>query len=133
MTIRGMLKKTDTKEKMMNLHLYSHYSKKFEEATLVDRDLDELDGDIEFIFKVILNENDDIEHLPVPVYSYIKLIMGPQFILHIILSMGYFSIEIVLTHHTAIREFLRSAKLIDNLDDEHSLQEYPNNKRAIDS
>ena len=70
---------------MMNLHLYSHYSKKIEEATLVNRDADELDVNIEFIFKFLLHENDDIKHLPVSVYSYIKLTMGPQFILHMLL------------------------------------------------
>ena len=33
--------------------------------------------------------NDDIEeHLPVPVYSYIRPTMGTHFILHIMLSLG---------------------------------------------
>ena len=63
--------------------------------------------------------------------------------------MDNFSTEINLIHHVTIRECLRSAKLICDLDDEHSLQEYsnnllrkiieeqvvyfPNNKRAIDA
>ena len=93
----------------------------------MNRHSDDLDDEVDFILKCFRHEDDDIEHLPVPVYSYIKPTMGPQFILHILLSMGHSSAKIYLTHHATLRECLRSAKLIGDLDDEYSLQEYSNN------
>ena len=70
---------------------------------------------------------DEEEHLPIPVYSYIKPTMGVQFLHHMLLSMGRFATEIDLTMHASIRDCLRYAKLIgpDN-DDEASLQGYSN-------
>ena len=94
---------------------------------------------------------DDIEeeHLPIPVYSYIKPTMGTHFILHLLLSMGHFDTEVDLTLHQNLRESFRYAKLIGPQNDEESLQQYsnellkkfiesqmiyfPNSKRVIDS
>ena len=39
---------------------------------------------------------------------------------------GEFSIELDLTHHAKIKDYLCSAKLIGELDDDNSLQEYCN-------
>ena len=67
------------------------------------RDSDELDNEIDFILKCLLHEDDNIENLPVPVYSSIKPTMGPHLILRISISIGHFSTEIDLTHHVTIR------------------------------
>ena len=49
--------------------------------------------------------NDDHEdHLPIPVFSYIRPTMGTQFILHLLLSLGHFSTEIDLLVHPNIKE-----------------------------
>ena len=89
----------------------------------MDRHSDEIGNEVDFIFKYLLHEYDDIEHLPVLVFSYINPTTGPHFILHILISMGNFSTEIDLTHHATIIECLRSENLIGELDDDHSLQE----------
>lgn len=68
--------------------------------------------------------NDD--HLPIPVYSYIKSTMGVQFILYILLSIGFFSTEIDLIHHSSLHDSLRYAKLIGSSNDKDSLQSYSN-------
>ena len=97
----------------------------------------------------MIDEDSDYDHLPIPVYSYIKPTMGTQFILHLLLSMGHFSTEIDLTLNETLRESFRYANLIGPLDDEESLQQYsnellrkfieeqliyfPNSKRIIDS
>ena len=75
----------------------------------------------------LVDFDDDHEHLPIPVYSYIKPTMGVQFMLHILLSMGHFSTEVDLISHSTIRECLQYAKLIGNRTDEESLQIYYNN------
>ena len=67
------------------------------------RDSDELDNEIDFISKCFLHEDDNIENLPVPVYSSIKPTMGPHLILHISISTGNFSTEIDLARHAKIR------------------------------
>ena len=97
----------------------------------------------------MIDEDSDYDHLPIPVYSYIKPTMGTQFILHLLLLMGHFSTEIDLTLNETLRESFRYANLIGPLDDEESLQQYsnellrkfieeqliyfPNSKRIIDS
>ena len=65
-------------------------------------------------------------HLPVPVYSYITPSGGIKFLLHILLSMGRFSTEINLTVNSTLRECFQKAKLIGDLNDEESLQQYSN-------
>ena len=70
------------------------------------------------------------KHLPIPVYSYIKPTMGPQFLLHILLSMGRFETERKLLLNPSMKECLRYAKLIGTEDDELSLSSYSNNLLA---
>ena len=79
-----------------------------------------------FIKKYILHE-DDLRHLPIPVFSYIKPTMGPRFILHIMLSLGEFDTELDLILHPTLRDSLRYSKLIGENNDEDSLQSYSNN------
>ena len=96
-----------------------------------------------------IDDDSENDHLPIPVYSYIKPTMGTQFILHLLLSMGHFSTEIDLTLHATLRESFRYAKLIEPQNNHASLLEYsnqllrkfietqliyfPNSKRIIDS
>jgi hypothetical protein len=71
--------------------------------------------------------NDDMEeHLPVPVFSYIRPTMGTQFILHILLSLGRYKTEMDLLQHRSLRESFRYARLIGPEDDNESLQRYSN-------
>lgn len=70
--------------------------------------------------------DDDLRHLPIPVFSYVRPTMGPRFILHLMLSMGEFDTELDLILHRTLRDSLRYAKLIGLNDDEDSLQEYAN-------
>ena len=65
-------------------------------------------------------EEDD--NLPVPVHTYIRPYMGHQFILHIILSLGIFGIEVDLTIHRTLKDALRYAKLIGTDDEKESLK-----------
>ena len=74
---------------------------------------------------IILND-DHLDHLPIPVYSFIQPTMGIQFVLHLMLSMGRFATELDLTLFPTIRESLRYSKLIGPNDDEESLKEYVN-------
>ena len=48
--------------------------------------------------------------------------MGHQFILHIILSLGIFEIELDLNIHITLNYALRYAKLIGTYDDKESLK-----------
>ena len=74
----------------------------------------------------LVYNDDEEEHLPIPVFSYIRPTMGTQFILHILLSLGHFSTELDLILHPSIRESLRYAKLIGPNNDDESLQRYSN-------
>ena len=76
--------------------------------------------------KNLIYDDDHEDHLPIPVFSYIRPTMGTQFILHLLLSLGSFSTELDLVHHFSIRESLRHAKLIGPHDDPESLQKYSN-------
>ena len=54
------------------------------------------DTDQKFLYfenKHLFYDNDDEEHLPIPVYSGIKPSMGPEFILNNLLFHGIFSTE----------------------------------------
>lgn len=86
--------------------------------------------DTHTIFLNFAEENlvkaDDAEHLPVPVYSYIKPNLGLQFIHHLLLSMGRFSTEVDLLLHPDIRSSLRYAQLIGPSNDPDDLAEYSN-------
>ena len=76
--------------------------------------------------KEIIYDSGKDEHLPVPVYSYLKPTLGVQFIHHILISLGRFTTEIDLTMQSSIRESLRYAKLIGSSNDEEDLQHYSN-------
>ena len=110
------------------------------------------DSDSIFLYHAksnLIDEDEDQDHLPVPVYSYIKPTMGVQFLLHVMLSMGRLSSEIDLMMHRTIQECFRFAKLIGPSDEPDDLQHYsnllllkfiveqmiyfPNSKRIIDS
>ena len=47
----------------------------------------------DFVNKHIFYNDDNDEHLPIPVYSGIKPSMAPKFILNTLLSLGIFSTE----------------------------------------
>ena len=131
-------------ECMINLfnEIHSHY-----EDRNVTAVVDEAFGI--HLEKDLIYYDPNLDHLPIPVYSYIKPTMGTQFILHLLLSMGHFSTEIDLTLHPSLRESFRSSHLIGPLNDVESLQQYsnellkkfivdqlqyfPNSKRVIDS
>lgn len=126
----------------------------FDEIDTRSHDM-ELDDEIDipvyqqFVHENLLHKkNEAEEHLPIPVFSYIKPTMGVSFILHILLSMGRFETEIDLTLHPNIKESFRYAKLIGEADDRESLKKdadaltrqfilsqvrfFPNSKRVID-
>ena len=100
------------------------------------------------IFQNLLLEDDDKDHLPIPVFSYITPTMTTSFMLHIMLSMGHFETEVSILMHENLRECLRYCKLIGERNDEESLKSYadiltkryiieqvqyfPNSKRVID-
>lgn len=92
-----------------------------DEESLNDDDKDFL----QFAKKHLVCDYDD-EHLPIPVFSYIKPSQGPLFILHILLSMGRFTTERELLLCPSLKECLRKAKLIGMLDTEEDLEEYSN-------
>ena len=65
-----------------------------------------------------------MEHLPIPVFSFITPTMSTSFLLHIILSIGRFETEIDLLTHCNIKECLRHCKLIGANDDDESFEQY---------
>jgi predicted GIY-YIG superfamily endonuclease len=77
-----------------------------------------------FVLENLIDNNDAQDHLPVPVFSYIRPTNGVQFLHHILLSMGQFTTEIDLVLHQSIRESFRYAKLIGPSDDPTDLQSY---------
>ena len=54
------------------------------------------------------------QHLPIPVYSYIRPDMGTKFLLHILLSLGRFITEIDLIQHELFRFVICSPRLYAN-------------------
>lgn len=72
----------------------------------------------------LLYDDSSEEHLPIPVYSYVRPDMGAQFLLHILLSLGRYRTEMDLIHHPTLRDSFRYAKLIGSENDEESLKEY---------
>ena len=77
-------------------------------------------------FSTFFIEDEGIRHLPVPVFTCIKPTMGIRFILHILISLGYFETEADLILHMSLRKSLRYAKLIGVSEDEESLKKYSN-------
>ena len=79
-----------------------------------------------FANKHLFYDDDDDEHLPIPVYSGIKLSMGASFILNPLLSLGRLSIESELFLNDTLRGCFPNAKLVGEEDDTESLQNYSN-------
>ena len=64
-----------------------------------------------FIKHFICNLDDGLDiHFQISVYSYINPTMGPQFLLHIMLSMARFNTERELLPQPSMRDKLREAK-----------------------
>ena len=82
---------------------------------------------IQFTDQNFLFDDSTEEHLPIPVFSYVRPTFGTQFILHILLSLGRYVTEIDLLHQVSLKESFRYAKLIGQNNDEDSLQLYSNN------
>ena len=80
----------------------------------------------EFMHAHLLHHEEKEEHLPIPIYSYLKPTMGVSFILHVMFSMGRFETEIGLIMHRSIRRCLKYCGLIGERNDEESLTEYAN-------
>ena len=55
----------------------------------------------------LLHDDDEKDHLPIPVMSYIAPTMNTSFLLHIVLSMGRFETEIDLLLHPIIMDCFR--------------------------
>ena len=70
---------------------------------------------------------DTHDHLPIPVFDYIKPNVQTRFILHILLSLGHFETEYDLLLQPNLRESLRYAKLIGPSNNTEDLQQYSNN------
>ena len=79
-----------------------------------------------FVLEEIIHVNRKEDHLPIPVYSYLKPTLGVQFIHHVMLSLGRFATEIDLTMQPTIRDSLRYAKLIGPSNDQDELEKYSN-------
>ena len=70
-----------------------------------DDDIDEdKDAFLGHVKSNLLDEDASQDHLPVPVYYYIKLKTNVQFLLHITLYMWWFATDIDLTIHTTVHE-----------------------------
>ena len=74
----------------------------------------------------LLDDDFGFDHLPCPVYSYVKPTMGFSSLHHVLLSMGKFETEIDLKMHHSIRDSFWYAQLIGPYNDEESLQGYSN-------
>ena len=81
---------------------------------------------LDFSNKHLFYDDNDDEHLPISVYSGIKISMGSGFILNTLLSLGIFSTERELILNDTLRGFFRNAKLISEEDNSKSLHNYSN-------
>ena len=79
---------------------------------------------LHFVETNLLDNDVNLSHLPVPVFSYIKPTLGVQFLLHLLLSLGRFSNEIDLCLQPSFWEAFRVAKLIGPSDEINELQKY---------
>ena len=106
------------KEDIYDLFLYI-------KKVMINNELSEDDIEFqEFADSHLLYNDASEEHLPIPVFSYVRPTMGTQFILHILLSVGRYSTEIDLLKHSTLRESFRYAKLIGSREDDDSLEMY---------
>ena len=101
-----------------------------------------------FMMKILIQDDFRIsQHLPVPIFPFIKPTTGLRCIHHVMLSMGSFDTKVDIIMQPSIRESLRYCKLIGpskNVEDlqlysnqllykwiEVQLQFFPNSKREI--
>lgn len=88
-------------------------------------ELEEDDRDfMEFAEKHLLYDDSKDEHLPIPVFDFIKPTMGSEFLHHVLLSLGRFDTELDLVMHPSIKECMKYARLIGISDDPDVLEEY---------
>ena len=80
----------------------------------------------DFIYTELVYDDNDKEHLPIPVFSYIAPTMKASFLLHVMLSEGQFETEVDLLMHPRVKECLRYCKLIGPNNDEALLKRYAN-------
>lgn len=74
-----------------------------------------------FAYKHLIFEEDCDKHLPIPVYSYIKPTMAPEFNLHILLFMGRFHTEREILLQPSLQDSFKNAKLIGNESDNENI------------
>lgn len=94
-----------------------------------DYESDELgssDGFAEHVLKNLVYDDEEEDHLPIPIFSHVKPTTGIPFIMHILLSLGRFETEIDLTMHESVRKCFQHSKLIGIHEDEASLTKYAN-------
>ena len=103
-------------------HIYDHYCGNNNDISMKMS---------QHIHNNLVFNDDDLEHLPISVFSYIRPTMGTQFILHLLLSLEHFSTEIDPLLHERIRELLRYAKLIGQSNDTQSLRQYTNDLLSL--
>ena len=82
----------------------------------------------QFAYDHLLCDYDDgfENHLPIPVYSYIKPTMAPEFILHILLSMGRYKTERELLLQNNLKDCFAESKLVGTENDINHLEQYSN-------
>ena len=86
---------------------------------------------LDFTNKHIFYNDDDYEHLPIPVYSVIKPSIGPYFILNASLSLGRFSTTRKMLLNDTLRGWFLDEELICEEDDPEYLQNYSNEVISI--
>ena len=64
------------------------------------------------------------QHLPVPVFSFVKPSHNIKFILHILLSLCHYNTEVALLTKPSLRDSMTYAKLIGDSCDPDDLQQY---------
>ena len=81
--------------------------------------------DLEFKLHVVkyLVHKEELDHLPISVFSYVIPTLHVPFLLHIMLSMGQFETELDLVAHLTLRESLKHCRLIQPEEYEVLLQQ----------
>ena len=111
-----------------------NWIKEIHRLSLIDSAEDVNDNDKErwdFVRKNLIFNDEKEKHLLIPVFSYVKPTMGTRFILHVLLSLGYFETELDLILKPSIRESLRYAKLIGDSNELEDLVKYSNELQKL--
>ena len=74
----------------------------------------------------LIYDDSEMNHLPIPVYSFIRPSNSLHFVNHILLSMGSYNTDIDMMMKPSLRECFRSVKLIGDSNEEEALQSYSN-------